>query len=501
MKLAIIICGPYYIYHFYRLGESLKKKGVKVSYVLENPYEIYKAGYEKTFPYEDTYFLSDFRAQAKQKDIESIDWNVLYSSYDRISTYNFRVSTEDMELLVKASYILWDHLFKEEKIDGVIYENVSNTLSYVAFLKSKQYRKPYIGIMGATWTPDLQLIFTSDLYGKNETEANYNHFLKFPTEKLRSDCQDLYTAISSPRVEPYYMENNPNAVKYPLINHYVKKKNILWRYINYYLNEKQKIKNSYIIKNPFSVAFCILKREIKRRFMVKYLTPRVISNIDDKDKFLIYSMHFHPESTTSINAWNYTDEYPIIKNIAFSLPDGYHLYIKPHPNGFGYEGKSFYESLAKIPRVKIVSYSLKSKELIRRSKGVVILGGTMGLEALMIKKPVFLFGETFYQAHPFCNKMENTLDLPEQFKKYLTKKYDDKLFDHYNLALLKELSSRSFPGTVELSESYNKESIDNCVDKIMQIFDKQISKTKIPTFWYPSYLDPRKKTEQNHSLT
>lgn len=483
MRLAIIIEGPGYINPFYNLGTYLKSKGIEIIYVSENKYEIYKEGYQELFRKELAYFLIDFRNGSKNSiSKQKYEWLPLLSTFDRVATYGYKSCPGDFEEMLIAGYNMWDYLFKEEEIDGVVYENVSTIISYIAYLKCLQYKRKYIGITVPPWLPE-RLRISGDLYGVNEVSQLFQTNLKESEGIFDDNLISLYQRITSPMFSPAYMKNNPTSVDYSLVNHYLRKLHLITKYIYYYLREHRNIKKSFEKKGPFRIAWRLFIREARRKVMIKIMTAkRYCTKPDYNGKFLVYALHFHPEASTLINAWPFIDELPVIRNIAFSLPDGYKLYVKSHPNGFGYEGVQFYKKVRAIPRVKLIPYFINSRELITKSSGVITLTSTMGFEALMLKKPAFIFGNVFYQVHPYCNKIENMYLLPEILTKALSKKYDQQTFEKYNLSLLKAYCDCAFPGKFEVCKKQDAKNIKRIGDEIIKsISSENILPSKLPT--------------------
>jgi len=88
-------------------------------------------------------------------------------------------------------------------------------------------------------------------------------------------------------------------------------------------------------------------RYICSRFKVG-LVKRLYQAPVEGEQFLLYPMHFHPESSTSILAGTYLDEYEVIRNIAFSLPEGVRLYVKDHISAWGYPALDFYRRIKRF---------------------------------------------------------------------------------------------------------------------------------------------------------
>ena len=122
---------------------------------------------------------------------------------------------------------------------------------------------------------------------------------------------------------------------------------------------------------------------------------RMYDPVVQSDVFLLYPLHFHPESSTSILAGAYLNEYEVIRNIAFNLPQGITLYVKDHMAACGFQQLAFYRKLKDLPNVRLISYTADAKQLIRKSVGVITLTSTVGYEALLLGKRVFLFAPFF----------------------------------------------------------------------------------------------------------
>jgi capsule polysaccharide export protein KpsC/LpsZ len=65
----------------------------------------------------------------------------------------------------------------------------------------------------------------------------------------------------------------------------------------------------------------------------------------------------------------------------------------------------YYKRLKKIPNVKLIACNANTKELIEYAERVITLTSTVGFEALMMNKPVYVFGNVFYECHPNCRKI------------------------------------------------------------------------------------------------
>ncbi|MDP2637182.1 MAG: hypothetical protein Q8P03_01055, partial [bacterium] len=127
-------------------------------------------------------------------------------------------------------------------------------------------------------------------------------------------------------------------------------------------------------------------------------------------------LHLEPEAATLILAASYADQVATIRSIAFSLPFPFKLYVKEHPTAMGLRTDGFYKELQKVPNVVLISPSQSVPRLVQKSQGVITLSSTMGFEALLLGKPVYVLGNVFYTYHPLCQKAQGFDDLKKRLE-------------------------------------------------------------------------------------
>ena len=93
----------------------------------------------------------------------------------------------------------------------------------------------------------------------------------------------------------------------------------------------------------------------------------------------------------------YTNQLFVIETLLKVIPNDHYLYVKEHKPMIGIRHKSFYDKLKKLPKVRLLSPFNDQFELIKHSKFVAAITGTVGLEALMLNIPVILFGNANYE--------------------------------------------------------------------------------------------------------
>lgn len=202
-------------------------------------------------------------------------------------------------------------------------------------------------------------------------------------------------------------------------------------------------------------------------------------------KFIFYPLHYQPEATTSPLGNHFKDQYEVIRKMLLYLDEDYYLVVKEHPaywiakpNYGSHESMvrersvSFYENLIRHKRTILVHHKINSQEILRLSRGAITITGTIALEAMVIRKPVLVFGDTPYLFQP--NSYNGNSN--ESIKKFMTDVKDDLIYQN------KEFTNRvrTYLAKIDAS-SYSISSRDNSdfSNSIKPIFDEIISPIKL----------------------
>jgi hypothetical protein len=127
-------------------------------------------------------------------------------------------------------------------------------------------------------------------------------------------------------------------------------------------------------------------------------------NPDLESNFVFVGLHMQPEKTSQPMGFEFDNQYMMIKVISQSVPKGWKVIVKEHPNQFNvkkvpaihYRDKIFYDSLNRIENVEFVPLELDSLKLVAKSRMVATLTGTIGWEAISVHKPVLVFGQAYF---------------------------------------------------------------------------------------------------------
>jgi hypothetical protein len=155
----------------------------------------------------------------------------------------------------------------------------------------------------------------------------------------------------------------------------------------------------------------VLKNIFYVRKMRKFYDS-ISVELDTSKKCIFYALHFDPEASIMARA-RLSSQLIVIKQLSQSLPVGWVLYVKEHPNQFKlnepgwwfyltsihkYRTKEFYKEILKFDNVQFLKFSIKSQDIIKSAKAISTINGSISSEALTYNKPLILFG---HQSTPF----------------------------------------------------------------------------------------------------
>jgi hypothetical protein len=134
---------------------------------------------------------------------------------------------------------------------------------------------------------------------------------------------------------------------------------------------------------------------LKRRY--KLATPYV-QNFKDHESsdYVYFALHVDPEASTLIAAPFQANQTAIIEVLSKSIPLSSKLVVKEHPIMIGKRPRGFYKKIADMPNVVLIDPDTNSREVIEKSSAVATITGTVGLEALFLRKKVILMAPTPY---------------------------------------------------------------------------------------------------------
>lgn len=152
-----------------------------------------------------------------------------------------------------------------------------------------------------------------------------------------------------------------------------------------------------------------LERVIRRINRLRIPTParRTYDPFDETRPFIYFPLHLQPELTTDTLGQRYADQLLVAEALAAAVPDDTLIVLKENPKQDEFmRESSFYTRMRAIPNLRYLSPEVPSLELVRRSRCVVAISGTVGWEALLLGKGVVQFGLAWYSSLPGVHRWD-----------------------------------------------------------------------------------------------
>lgn len=155
-----------------------------------------------------------------------------------------------------------------------------------------------------------------------------------------------------------------------------------------------------------------------------------LSSIDRP--FVYVPLAGQPERTSNPQAGVFANQLLMVNAIAHSVPDGWRVAVKEHPNQFHpnfavnmCRDLGYYESLLQTPNVVLLPTQTDPFSAIDKSDAVATTGGTSAVEAAVRNKPSMLFGDAWYRDCPGVFRVSALEDARRFFQQLPTVTVDE----------------------------------------------------------------------------
>lgn len=403
-------------------------------------------------------------------DFGGISWKEFFPTFERKANFlnlNYNSSFE----IVSQLYQFLDFVFKSEKPDVVINEAPANVFTNIAYHLCRKYKITYFGVVGSKFSGRVDVYdspHTLSLYKKTFDDLDKKSISVQEKQFASAFAKDF---VSHKKLPPYMdFQYSFSDIG---VGRYARRIIKLMPYFVKYLSLRKEFKNfdyeseSYLNYN-LKRSFYSLTRNLRAFYFNKKY-----SGIDDGNKFFVYPLHFHPEASTLVLATYFADQLNTIKNIAFSLPFPYKLYVKEHPIAIGTRTSSFYKEIKKLPNVVLIDSKENNKELINKSAGVITLTSTVGMEAAILGKPVYVLGDVFYDYHPFVREVGGFEELRNRISADLIKDKKIENLNGINCRFVTSYFINTIPGDViEALKGDDSNNYRNIYKSIKKIYEQ-----------------------------
>jgi hypothetical protein len=442
-----------------KVAAELLRRGIDVQYAVDSHYTDFV---HPDAPLGDrAHYFSDYlRANLARRTLpaELADanvWTAFFPDTDRMMHTRFMRRSDPTYYGAVVANLghFFTELFDRFGFDSVVYENVSNALSYVAYEVSSRRNARYIGFAASRMPGRLDVLDRATARD-SRLEATF-HALRTGRQRMSSEVRayvEDYLRNLNEKVPDYL--RNPNPLEMNFLARYRGRNSFqrFYRSWKYAATRPDDAYYAFQAANLFAVFPEQIAREAWRQAKRKLLDAKVYRReVDLESPFFVYPLQFHPESSASVDGVAANDEWSNIEQIARNLPFGVSLYVKDHRHAAGRQPLGFYERVARIPNVVLVHPNYDTKKLLRHSRAVVCSTSTMGFEALLLQRPVFVLGRPFYDFLPGCVRVDSFATAFRTFRSYASLSVDRPDVE----ALLGAYYLCSEEGTLDVTKQYN----------------------------------------------
>jgi hypothetical protein len=142
------------------------------------------------------------------------------------------------------------------------------------------------------------------------------------------------------------------------------------------------------------------------------LMRRYCRNPNAGEKYFLFPLHYTEDAQVTVRE-PFLDQIALVTTISRALPEGYRLYVKPHPHYLGTDLQlGGILALTRFRNVTVLNPRLRPVPLIRGSAGVITVNSTTGFEAMVMGVEVVSLGHDFYCRDDLCHLVRDLAQLP-----------------------------------------------------------------------------------------
>jgi len=317
-----------------------------------------------------------------------------------------KLAYDDCLRLAQSYYLFWKNYFEKNRVEYFLHEPTSLFFNHIACLLGRKNNVKYITLI-SVYGPNKHdfLIVSGDDGVAEEIELNYNQKNNLSTHKDVKQFLDNFRNNES----AFYHEISfryGNIFEVLITSFHILVSTIKKKYYTSKITDRVLDHVEYYVIHSGNTWFERLKKIWGSTIFLKY--DKFLEN----DNYFYYPLHLEPEAV--VLYWGdglYKNQVKLIENIAAQLKPNHYLFVKEHPHAGYYRDFVDYKRIKEIPNVKLLNPYLSGKSIIKKSKGVFTISGTSGFEALLLGKPVYTFGNCFYNLFPRVKKIKNIRDL------------------------------------------------------------------------------------------
>lgn len=452
--------APFVIEFFGKLARQAKKEGDEYIIVINSKISEYDK--KKHFP-KDAKAFSEVdwcieNYQKNQNEFQDLSWKEFFPEFDRFNRFKvYDFSFCNSVKIVAQSYQFANYIFQKEKPDVIVGEPSTSVFNEIFSFFSEKYQATYLGLMTSRVNGRIDVYdlgHTCSQYKKSFNELNDTSMSEKERELTKNFIQSFISHKKLPSYMDYQYKHMRSSAIAKIAGYLNRERKMIPHYLKYI--SKRKYFKSFDYSSEFLINYIFRYpwESIKSKF--RAISQRnIFGSLNNDDKFFIYPLHLQPEASTSVRAMYFCDQLNTIKNIAFSLPMPFKLYIKEHPSAIGTNPNHFYQKIKEIPNTVLISPYENVENLIKKSQGVVTLTNTIGMEAALSNKPAYILGDVFYDYHPLCRKVNGFEELRQKIQEDIINKPVVKDLENINIRFMASYFKNTIPGDLTAASNEN----------------------------------------------
>ncbi len=377
-------------------------------------YSKYK--YFKKFNYKNIFYINDIINNLEKKFNKNIDINYIenyldinFSELIHLDRHIIRKnkSYQKKSALNLIRFII--NYLESTKPSLVIAEGVDDLVSFVACRYCNLNKINFFSIQNSRLGNGLLLSDKVDSGTKN-INKDFKYFyskIKNNSNFAVEEYDNFINSYISNKKKVYYLNkifNFKNLRFKDLIK--------FFSYFEEYYNDK---KGFHYKDHPLLLPFKRLVRLLKNYYYIFFVKKINIKNLE-KINFFYYGLHVYPEAATLIIGRETPDQLNLIKLISKALPYNKYLVVKEHPHSIGKRDIFFYNKIIKMHNVILIDHNVNNFDILKLSEGLVTISSSLSLEATLLKKPVYIFGDYYLDIDKNCYKIKSFNDLKKILK-------------------------------------------------------------------------------------
>jgi len=356
-----------------------------------------------------------------------------------------RYTHEEMLRILQVTAKAVISFLDKERPDAIVFSTVGNVPGYLLYEIAKKRSIKVLYIL----TPSL-----GDRYVISEAYDRFTGVETLCRARRAAEKRDRWYDEAKRTLDafrrspaPYDPDRTPSRqmVGYRRQFAFLKPKNLwrsaLWFSTLCYRCALGGIRNDYTTTGPLDY----LRDHIARKARNLVGASDLYDAFEPEKPSAYFALGYEPEIDMLLLAPFACDQIELARRAALSLPVGWVLYIKEHPEMAQYRPRRYYTQLKKIPNVRLLSPSVNGFDVIKHARLIFTVTGTSAWEGLLLKKPAVVFGNKFYNALSMVGVCKNREELPALVKRQLDAfHYDEEELLQFIAAILEDSASLPF---------------------------------------------------------